>query len=73
MFDDTANSGYWLPTGNGVNRSALSLGLNYQHTSNVSFKAEIRQDRASGAVFVQQDGSYRRSNRTLGLSTVVSF
>ena len=73
MMDDTANSGYWMPTGQGVNRSALSLGLNYQFTSNVSFKAEVRQDRASGAVFAQQDGSYRRANRTLGLSTVVSF
>lgn len=73
MFDDSANGNGWQPTGNGVNRSALSLGLNYQYTSNVSFKAEVRQDRASGAVFAQQDGSYRRSNRTLGLSTVVSF
>jgi Putative beta-barrel porin-2, OmpL-like. bbp2 len=72
MEQDTA--GMWQPTGKGVNRSALSLGLNYTHSSNVSFKAEVRNDRASGAVFLQQDGlTYKKSNNLLGLSTVVSF
>jgi hypothetical protein len=67
------NTFVWQGTGMGVNRTALSLGLNYLHTSNVSFKAEVRQDRASGATFLQQDGSYKKSNTSFGLSTVVSF
>jgi Protein of unknown function (DUF3138) len=73
MYDDKANSGVWQPTGEGVNRSALSLGLNYTHSTNVTFKAEVRNDRASGAVFKQADDSYKKSNTTFGLSTVVSF
>ncbi len=71
--DDGSGTNTWVATGTGVNRSALSLGLNYTHTSNVSFKAEVRNDRASGAVFAQPDGSYKKSNTTFGLSTVVSF
>jgi hypothetical protein len=67
------NTYIWQGTGMGVNRTALSLGLNYLHTSNVSFKAEVRQDRASGATFLQQGGSYKKSNTIFGLSTVVSF
>ncbi len=75
MEDDGTGTNTWVAnaSGTGVNRSALSLGLNYTHSTNVSFKAEVPNDRASGATFLQQDGSYRRSNNTFGLSTLVSF
>ena len=64
----------WESTGKGVNRSSLSLGLNYVYTPNVTFKAEYRLDKATGNVFYyEKDGSYRNNNRMLGLSTVVSF
>jgi hypothetical protein len=44
------------------------------YNSNVSFKAEVRQDRANGNVFLQQNGvDYKKSNNTFGISTVVSF
>jgi hypothetical protein len=73
MVDDGTDTNTWVATGEGVNRSALSLGLNYTHSTNVSFKAEVRNDRASGAAFLQPNGSYKKSNTTFGLSTVVSF
>lgn len=58
----------------GANRYALSLGLGYLYNSNVSFKAEYRLDRASQPVFLyNSDGSYRKTNSLVGLSTVVSF
>lgn len=58
----------------GANRYALSLGLGYLYNSNVSFKAEYRLDRASQPVFLyNSDGSYRKTNSLLGVSTVVSF
>lgn len=73
MAFDTA-SNFWQPTGQGVNRSAMSLGLNYLYSSNVTFKAEYRLDRASGNVFYYaSDDSYRKSNGLFGLSAVVSF
>jgi hypothetical protein len=74
VYDDVAGSWGADPLGKGVNRAALSLGLNYLYSSNVSFKAEVRQDRANGNVFLQQNGvGYKKSNTTFGLSTVVSF
>ena len=75
MIDDSANGNGWQPdqNGNGVTRTALSLGANYLLNANVTLKAELRLDRANGNVFLYQDGSYRKSNRTIGLSTVVSF
>jgi hypothetical protein len=74
LYDTTTASWAADPMGNGVNRAALSLGLNYLYNSNVSFKAEVRQDRANGNVFLQQNGvDYKKSNNTFGISTVVSF
>jgi Protein of unknown function (DUF3138) len=58
----------------GANRYALSLGLGYLYTQNVSFKAEYRLDRASQPVFFyNSDSSFRKNNSLFGLSTVVSF
>ncbi len=58
----------------GVNRSALTFGVNYAFNLNTVFKVEYRLDRASGAVFKDtKDDSYKKSNQLLGTSVVVSF
>jgi hypothetical protein len=61
-------------TERGVNRSAITFGLNYAYNLNTVFKLEYRIDRASGAVFLDtKDNSYKKSNQLLGTSVVVSF
>lgn len=57
----------------GSNRSALAFGLNYALLPGVSLKGEVRYDRPSGRVFKDADARYRRDNRVIALSTVVSF
>lgn len=58
----------------GVNRSALTLGMNYAFNLNTTFKIEYRYDWASGPIFLdtKSDG-YKKSNQLLGTSVVVSF
>jgi hypothetical protein len=73
-FDDT--TGEWVQLGpeTGVNRSALSFGLSYLYSPNVTLKGELRLDRANQAVFLNaKDGSYNKGNTLFGLSTVVSW
>ncbi|MGC8703466.1 MAG: DUF3138 family protein, partial [Thiomonas sp.] len=61
-------------TGNGANRYALSLGLNYLYTKSTTFKVEYRYDRANLATFQNvSDGSYKKDNNLLAASVVVSF
>jgi hypothetical protein len=69
----------------GVNRYALSVGLNYLISGNHTpgsglwttgtwFKTEVRYDGATGPVFMQaRDGSYKKSNVTLFSSLVFAF
>ncbi len=57
----------------GVNRYALSLGLNYLVNPTTTLKTELRYDGANGAVFSQPDGSYKNGNILFGTSVVVSF
>jgi hypothetical protein len=58
----------------GANRSALSLGLSYLYSPNVTLKSELRLDRANRAVFLDaKDGTYNKSNMLFGVSTVVSW
>lgn len=58
----------------GVNRYALSTGLNYLYSENTTLKFEVRYDRASGAVFYDpKNGSFSKSNVLLGGSVVVKF
>jgi hypothetical protein len=58
----------------GTNRIALSLGLNYLYTQNVSFRLEYRYDYGNQPVFlVVPDGSYRKYNNVIAGSTVLSF
>ncbi len=69
----------------GVNRYALSAGVNYLISGNHTpgsglwttgtwFKTELRYDGATGPVFMQaRDGSYKKSNVTLFSSLVFAF
>lgn len=81
-----AATGAWAPSGTrGVNRYAMSLGVNYlltpSHTPNASIwptgtwlKAELRLDGANGRVFQDvRDGSYRKSNLMFATSAVFAF
>jgi hypothetical protein len=68
--------GTWTQTdaNRGVNRSALTFGVNYAYNLNTVFKVEYRLDRASGAVFKDtKDDSYKKSNQLLSTAVVVSF
>lgn len=70
-----ADSGEWEPdpSGKGLNRHALSLGLNYLYGLNTTFKVEYRIDGASGNAFFYPDGSWRKRNHLIGTSVVVTF
>ncbi len=58
----------------GVNRYALTTGLNYLFNPTTSFKLEARYDAASGPVFFNvKDGSFKKNSTTLGTSVVVQF
>jgi hypothetical protein len=73
-FDEVAGEWVQTDTENGVNRTALSFGLSYLYNPNVTFKGELRLDRANRPVFLDaKDGSYNKGNTLFGLSTVVSW
>lgn len=58
----------------GVDRGALSLGLNYAFNLNTVFKFEYRYDWATGPVFLDtKSGDYQKNNQLLATSVVVSF
>lgn len=58
----------------GVDRGALSLGLNYAFNLNTLFKFEYRYDWASGPVFIDtKSNDYKKSNQLFGTAVVVSF
>jgi hypothetical protein len=58
----------------GVNRGALTLGLNYAFNLNTVFKCEYRYDWATGEVFENtKDGSFKKHNQLIATSVVVSF
>jgi hypothetical protein len=61
-------------TNKGVNRGALTLGLNYAFNLNTVFKCEYRYDWATGEVFQDtKDGSFKKNNQLFATSVVVSF
>jgi hypothetical protein len=61
-------------TGNGANRYALSLGVNYQLTEATKLKFEFRHDGANLATFQNvSDGSYKKSNNLLAAGLAVNF
>jgi hypothetical protein len=76
VTDEAGGNGQWevADANKGVNRYALSLGMNYLINQFTTLKVEFRHDQASGRVFnYVSDGSYRKSNQIFGVSTVVSF
>ena len=73
VFDDGTETWIADPSGKGLNRHALSLGLSYLYGLNTTFKVEYRLDGASGNAFLDRDGSYVKTNHLLGTSVVVTF
>ncbi len=73
--DDGTGTNTWFQpdVDKGVNRYALSLGMNYLFNPSTTLKTEVRMDGANGAVFQRLDGGYKKSNLLLGTSIVVSF
>jgi len=72
---DAASGTWWIadPT-RGARRSALTLGLNYQYHSNAVLKFEYRLDRSNlNSFFDFGDNSFKNSNSTFGVQTVVKF
>ncbi|TAK84215.1 MAG: DUF3138 family protein [Aquabacterium sp.] len=58
----------------GVDRSALTLGMNYAFNLSTVFKLEYRYDWASGPVFLDtKSGDYKKNNQLLSTAVVVSF
>ena len=76
VTDDAGGNGQWevADANKGVNRYALTLGMNYLVNQFTTIKVELRHDQASGRVFnYVNDGSYKKSNQIFGVSTIVSF
>jgi hypothetical protein len=74
VFNDT--TGLWElgDMNRGAKRTALSFGLNYTLSENTLIKFEFRHDRSDLNSFYQMsDGSYKKTNNTLGVQTVVKF
>lgn len=58
----------------GSNRFSLTGAATYRLTRNVAFRGELRFDHATKPSFYQwSDGTYRKSNTTIGLQTIVNF
>jgi hypothetical protein len=58
----------------GANRTAITLGMNYNWNQNTILKFELRHDRADLPVFFDsKNGSFTKSNTIFGASTVMSF
>jgi hypothetical protein len=61
-------------TNKGVDRGALTLGLNYAFNMNTVLKCEYRYDWATGEVFENtRDGTFKKSNQLFATAVVVSF
>ena len=71
---DADGDGFVDNPGRGVDRSALTLGMNYAFNLSTVFKLEYRYDWASGPIFLDtKSGSYKKSNQLLSTAVVVSF
>ena len=68
------STGMAIDPSRGVNRYALSTGLNYLLNDNTSWKFEVRYDRANGNVFLDsKTGLYKKSNVLVGGAIVFQF
>ncbi|MDC8784242.1 DUF3138 family protein [Roseateles koreensis] len=73
-YDSAASA--WTQTNpeRGANRTALTVGANFNFNANTTFKLEYRSDFASEAVFFDaRSNGYRKTNHLLGGAMVVSF
>lgn len=58
----------------GVNRAALTLGMNYAFNLSTVFKLEYRYDWATGPIFLDtKSGEAKKNNQLLSTAVVVSF
>jgi predicted porin len=58
----------------GVDRTALTLGMNYAFNLSTVFKVEYRYDWASGPIFLDTKSStVKKNNQLLSTAVVVSF
>lgn len=73
VFDDTTATWGADPSGKGLNRYALSMGMSYLYGMNTTFKVEYRLDGANGDAFIGVNGNYRKTNHLLGTAVVVTF
>jgi hypothetical protein len=72
-YNDDGSANY-LDANRGVDRGALTFGLNYAFNLNTVLKLEYRYDWASGPVFLDtKTNTAKKSNQLLGTSVVVSF
>jgi hypothetical protein len=72
-YDADGNAQY-LDANKGVNRSALTLGLNYAFNLNTVFKLEYRYDFATGPIFLDtKTDTAKKNNQLLSTAVVVSF
>jgi hypothetical protein len=72
-YDADGNAQY-LDANKGVNRSALTLGLNYAFNLNTVFKLEYRYDFATGPIFLDtKTDTTKKNNQLLSTAVVVSF
>jgi Protein of unknown function (DUF3138) len=61
-------------TEKGVNRGALTVGLNYAFNMNTVIKCEYRYDWATGKVFEDaKTGEFKKNNQLFSTAVVVSF
>jgi hypothetical protein len=73
-YDSDGVTPLYADPNKGVNRGALTLGLNYAFNLSTMFKLEYRYDWASGPIFLDtKDNSVKKSNQLLSTSVVVSF
>ena len=70
---NTDGSAATLDANKGVNRSALTLGLNYAFNLNTVFKLEYRYDFATGPIFLDtKTDTAKKNNQLLSTAVVVT-
>jgi hypothetical protein len=69
---DPAAAGY--DANKGANRTSISLAATYRLSQYVALRGEVRHDIATTAAFYNfNDGTFQKTNDTVGLQTVVNF
>jgi len=71
MFDD--KQGFHFATAQGTKYQEATLTLAYLPNSSIELRTEVRADKANNAVFVDSDGSTKKSLMTFGLQGLYKF